>query len=359
MSKGQRFAFLDAARGIAVLWMIQVHVTNVILDPVLRSSWWFNILNISNGYVAPTFIFCAGSGLWIALSRRGEKYLEAGTELWTYLKRLGYVLFCAYVMHTPVFSLQRMLAMPEKAWLSWLQFDVLHVIVYASLAALTVFLVLRDLQRTTLAFGLIAAIIMAISWIVPRNGISQFPLLPWSGYLFAGAAITGWFMQSPEKLRLARLFVIIGLVGPVLLFVSKGLSISMPWDAVWWRSPGGLLFRVCATLLLLGSLFHAEELLANSRVGRLLVSLGNESLFMYVSHLLLVYGSLVPWLDTLVGRHHFGIGTTLIMWIAVTVLFTLLMLAWRRLKTDWPERADLLLKLQVGGLVAAFLLLPA
>lgn len=359
MPKGQRLAFLDAARGIAVLWMIQVHVTNVILDPALRASWWFNLLNISNGYVAPTFIFCAGSGLWIALSRRGTAYLEVGAELRTYLKRLSYVLFCAYVMHTPVFSLRGMLASPEAMWTTWLQLDVLHVIVYASLAALAVFFVLRDLKRSTIAYGIIAAIIMAISWSVPRDGVSQFPLLPWCGYLFAGAAITGWFMQSPDKPRLARLFVIIGLVGPILLFASKGLAIAMPWDAMWWRSPGGLLFRVCATLLLLGSLFHIEESLANSRLGRLLVTLGNESLFMYISHLLLVYGSLVPWLDTLVGKHHFGLGITLTIWIAVTMLFTLLMLTWRRLKADRPERAALLFKLQVGGLIMAFLLLPA
>jgi hypothetical protein len=80
---------------------------------------------------------------------------------------------------------------------------------------------------------------------------------------------------------------------------------------------------------------------------------------MYISHLLLVYGSLVPWLDTLVGGHHFGIGTTLAIWVGVTALFTLLMLAWRRLKTEQPERAALLLRLQVGGLIAAFLVLPA
>lgn len=358
MSKGQRFAFLDAARGIAVLWMIQVHVTNVVLDPALRSSWWFNILNISNGYVAPTFIFCAGSGLWIALSRRGEKYLEAGAELWTYLKRLSYVLFCAYVMHTPVMSLRRMLEGPAQAWTSWLQLDVLHVIVYASLAALAVFFVLRDLGRATIAYGIIGGAIMAVSWSVPRDGISQFPLLPWSGYLFAGAAVTGWFMRSESKDRLARTFVIIGLVGPLLLFISKGLAFSMPWDAIWWRSPGGLLFRICATLLLLGSLFHLEQRLTNTRVGRLLVTLGNESLFMYISHLLLVYGSLVPWLDTLVGSHHFGLGVTFGIWILVCIVFATLMHGWRWIKLERPNAAVWILRLQVASIILGFALLP-
>ncbi|MBU3679513.1 MAG: DUF1624 domain-containing protein [Candidatus Kapabacteria bacterium] len=358
MSKGQRFAFLDAARGIAVLWMIQVHVTNVVLDPALRSSWWFTLLNVSNGYVAPTFIFCAGSGLWIALSRRGEAYLTAGTELRTYLKRLSYVLFCAYVMHTPVLSLRRMLEGPAQAWTSWLQLDVLHVIVYASLAALAAFFVLRNLRRATIAYGIIAAAIMAVSWSIPRDGISQFPLLPWSGYLFAGAAITGWFMQTESKERLARLFIIIGLIGPIILFIGKGLSIPMPWDAIWWRSPGGLLFRVCATLLLLGSLYFLEQRITSTRVGRLLVTLGNESLFMYISHLLLVYGSLVPWLDQMIGTHHFGPSTTLLMWLVVCVIFTSLMFAWRWVKTERPDIAAWILRLQVGGIILAFLVLP-
>lgn len=358
MAQHQRFAFLDAARGIAVLWMIQVHVTNVVLDPILRSTWWFELLNISNGYVAPTFIFCAGSGLWISLSRRGEVYLEAGTELWTYLRRLGYVLFCAYVMHTPIFSLQRMMGASSETWKSWLQLDVLHVIVYASLGALAVFLVVRDLRRATIVYGVIATIVILISWLVPRSGGSQFPLLPWSGYLFAGAAVTGWFMQARAKKELARAFVIIGLIGPVLLFVSKGLGPSMPWDQLWWRSPGGLAFRICATLLLLGSLFQFEDRIRETRIGALLVTLGNESLFMYISHLLLVYGSLVPWLDTVLGVHTFGIGTTLAIWLVVTLTFTMLMLGWRWLKREKPEMGAWIIRLQVAGIIVGFLLLP-
>ncbi|MEN9281469.1 MAG: hypothetical protein RL594_404 [Bacteroidota bacterium] len=358
MAQRQRFAFLDAARGIAVLWMIQVHVTNVVLDPILRSTWWFEILNISNGYVAPTFIFCAGSGLWIALSRRGEVYLEAGPELWTYLRRLGYVLFCAYVMHTPSFSLQQMMQASSETWRSWLQLDVLHVIVYASLAALAVYAVVGDLRRTTFAYGGIAAVVIMITWLVPRDGGSQFPLLPWGGYLFAGAAITGWFMHSQNKKRVARAFIIIGLIGPVFLFMSKGLGPSMPWDQIWWRSPGGLAFRICATLLLLGSLFQFEERIHETRVGTLLVTLGNESLFMYISHLLLVYGSLVPWLDTVVGGHTFGIGATLALWIGVTAIFTVLMYGWRWLKQEKADVSAWIIRLQVAGIVLGFLLLP-
>ncbi|MEY3385826.1 MAG: hypothetical protein RIR53_637 [Bacteroidota bacterium] len=356
MATSQRFAFLDAARGIAVLWMIQVHVTNVILDPELRTSMFFNILNISNGYVAPTFIFCAGSGLWIALSRRGTKYLEFGSELMSYLKRLAFVLFCAYVLHAPIYSLGQMLQAPASTWMKWAQLDVLHVIVYASLAALGVFLVLRDITRSTIAYGIIAAGIFAVSWMVPKSELSQFPLLPWSGYLFTGAAITGWFMQTHDRGRLASGFIVVGLLGPVVLFLSFFYGPSMPWDAVWWRSPGGLLFRVCATLLLLGLLYRWEENIPTSRIGRYLLTLGNESLFMYVGHLLIVYGSLAPWFDNVLGTHHVGYGLTFLTWIVVSAVFSALMFVWNGLKRDKPDVAAKIIRLMIIGIITYFIL---
>ncbi|MBU3698890.1 MAG: DUF1624 domain-containing protein [Candidatus Kapabacteria bacterium] len=355
MAATQRFAFLDAARGIAVLWMIQVHVTNVILDPQLRQSMFFNILNLSNGYVAPTFIFCAGAGLWIALSRRGTKYLEFGPELMTYLRRLSFVLFCAYLLHAPIYSLGQMLHAPASTWMKWAQLDVLHVIVYASLAALGVFLVLRDLSRATIAYGVIAAIIFSISWMVPKSELSQFPLLPWSGYLFTGAAVTGWFMQTSDRDRLARLFIVMGLVGPVVLFLNLLYGPSMPWDGFWWRSPEGLLFRVFATLLLLGILYRWESSIPTTRVGRFLVTLGNESLFMYVGHLLIVYGSLAPWMDNVLGTHEVGYGLTFLIWVLVSAVFSALMLAWHGLKRDKPDVAAKIIRLTVIAIVIYFI----
>ncbi len=358
MAASQRLAFLDAARGIAVLWMIQVHVTNVILDPTLRSSVMFNILNVTNGYVAPTFIFCAGSGLWIALSRKGTKYLEFGSDLVTYLRRLAYVLFCAYILHAPIYSLGQMIHAPASTWMSWAQLDVLHVIVYASLSALAVFLALRDLKKATLAYACIAATIFSLSWMVPKSELSQFPLVPWSGYLFAGAAVTGLFMQTSDRDRLGRLFVVMGLVGPVVLFLSFFYGPSMPWDGVWWRAPGGLLFRVCATLLLLGLLYRWESSISTSRIGRFLVTLGNESLFMYVSHLLLVYGSLAPWLDNVIGTHHVGYGLNFMVWILVSSGFSGLMLLWHGLKRDKPQVASTIIRLQIIGIITYFILKP-
>jgi predicted acyltransferase len=149
MAKSQRYAFLDVLRAIAVIWMIQVHVTNVFLDTELRSGWFFTLLNISNGFVAPTFIFCAGGGLWIALSRKGAQYLALDPSLWQYLKRLAYILFWAYVLHMPAWSLVEMTTLPTDVLFTGFQVDVLQTIVYSSLFAVATFFLMRDLSRTS------------------------------------------------------------------------------------------------------------------------------------------------------------------------------------------------------------------
>ncbi|MBU3741713.1 MAG: DUF1624 domain-containing protein, partial [Candidatus Kapabacteria bacterium] len=145
----QRFMFLDVARGIAVLWMIQVHITNQLIDPAIRSTIPFRALNLSNGYVAPTFIFCAGAGLWIALSRKGQDFLGGGAALWDYMRRLSFILFWAYLLHMPLYSLERWLHVAPAELMGGLQFDVLHTIVFASLTVLGVFLTVRNLVAAT------------------------------------------------------------------------------------------------------------------------------------------------------------------------------------------------------------------
>jgi uncharacterized membrane protein len=376
VAASERYAFLDVVRGIAVIWMIQVHVTNVLLAPSLRSGFWFDVLNISNGYVAPTFIFCAGAGLWIALSRKGAKYLAFGADLRDYLRRLAYILFWAYALHVPFYSLERMLIARSEEILPWLQVDVLQAIVYSSIAALGVFLVLRDLRRATWAFGILAALVMSTTWAVwkaPPSAIlpwpiayavspapaSPFPLLPWSAYLFAGAFVTGLFMTSTNKRRFAQWMFVIGLVGPFVAFLSMRFGPPMPWDDVWWRtSPGVHLFRIFATLFLLGALFPLEERLRSSRTGKLLQTIGNESLFMYVGHLLVVYGPMADLLERATGQRTFGYDVVAATWIIVTAAFIALMTVWHKLKRERPALAQRLIVIQIVWMVLSFLLWP-
>jgi uncharacterized membrane protein len=375
MSKGQRFMFLDVLRGIAVLWMIQVHITNQLIDPALRATDLFHALNISNGYVAPTFIFCAGAGLWIALSRKGRDYLALGAPLWDHLRRLSFILLWAYMLHLPFYSLERWLVATPEELAPGLQIDVLQTIVYTSVAVMALFLLLRTLRRVMWASALLAVCIMIgsafvwtsqpMTWAPPVIGYllgppSPFPLLPWSGYLFAGFVVGGMFMEATNKRRIAQWMVVGGLILPFVIFTVRHLPFSSPYDAVWWStSPGMHLFRICGTLLMLGGLYLIEGRLQTSRIGSMLQTIGNESLFMYVSHLLIVYGAMGNMLKTQLGLHHTGYVPIIIAWVIVTAPLLAIMWWWHGFKKRRPDTAHDLLAAEVLLLIVFFIVTPA
>ena len=390
MPKADRFAFLDVLRGFAVLWMIQVHITNVLLNPALRTTWYFDLLNISNGFVAPAFIFCAGAGLWIALDRKGASYLKRGRDLWMYLRRLGYILFWAYMLHVPFYSVERMLMGPTSDILPWLQVDVLQTIVYSSLVGLGVFLVVRDLRKASMIYGVLAISIMTFtvfvwnsnpfSWlpaplalmITPANSPfstlhspfstlhSPFPLLPWSCYLFAGAFATSFFMRHENKHLLAKRLLHISLSAILLVFAIKAIPFETPWTSVWWSSsPGMHIFRISGVVLAMSVLFLFEQRLRESKFGLAMQTIGNESLFLYISHLLLVYGQVATITKAVTGVDHTGYLGVAIMWVAITIPLLFIMNWWHTFKRNKPTLAQKFLVVQMCWMLLTLLLTPA
>ncbi|NQW30912.1 MAG: DUF1624 domain-containing protein [Ignavibacteria bacterium] len=373
----QRFVFLDVLRGFAVLWMIQVHVTNVMLMPVLRETKFFELLNLSNGFVAPAFIFCAGSGLWIALSRKGKDYLRFSSDLMTYLKRLMYVLFWAYSLHIPFFSAQVVMQKPAAELLPWLQFDVLQTIVYSSLLALVIFLLSKSLRISTNLYGIAALLIAAgtpflwnselLNSLPKWIGIaflplphSPFPILPWGVYLFAGAYFTGLFMQAENKHQLARWFVGIGLVIPALIYNLKDVPPVSLWHNIEYGvSMPMMIIRVGGILGVFGLLYIVEAHLQKRKVGQVLQTMGRESLFLYITHLMIVYGVGWPLIQQLFGFEYTNYAGVFIAWFAITLPLVGVMLWWHRFKREKPATASKLLIVQVVWMILTFLITPA
>lgn len=327
----QRYIFIDVLRGIAVLWMIQVHVTNVFLDPALRTGWVFNLLNLSNGFVAPAFIFCAGGGLWIALDRKGDAFLKFDKSFWRYLRRLALVLFWGYALHFPVFVYGSLTSLSAEQWSTGLQIDVLHTIVFSSLLAVAAFFIVRNSRRISVAMTLAAVLVSCTTVLFYTHPASSpFPIFPWSAYLFAGIGVVGWFMQSTNKNRSATILIIIGMVVPALVFLIKDAPFTSPWSELWWQtSPGSQLFRLSGIAVAFGALFKLENRLPSTSTGRLLQFMGQESLFLYVSHLLLVYS----WGPT-ITRALFGFDTVnalgvVVIWVMVTIPLVFLIKWWR------------------------------
>jgi uncharacterized membrane protein len=369
----KRYTFLDVLRGISVLWMIETHVVNVFLLPELRQTWWFHLLNLSNGFVAPTFIFCAGSGLWIATDRKGAAYKRYGSEFWGYLQRLSFILFWAYMLHVPFYSMERMLMGPWSDVVPWLQSDVLHVIVYTSIATLALYLfspTQRIAERvaavTSLAimFGTVFiwnnANHLPLALSLPITAASPFPLVPWSAYLFAGYFFTGIFFRHEDKTALAKRMIIGGALTSSVMFALRALPVSTPWDGIWWiTSPGMQLFRLGGVVMAMGGLFLVEQQLSHGRVGRFLQRMGQESLFMYVSHLLIVYGAGSMITSALFGFERTGLGGALLITVIVTIPLAAYAVWWNTFKKIMPHNAQRILAALVTIFVLVFLVQPA
>jgi uncharacterized membrane protein len=326
----ERLAFIDIMRGVACVWMIQTHIVNACLNPEYRSSWFFTPLNTSNGYVSVSFIFCAGAGFWLAASRKIQEYKAFQPSLWQYVRRLGFILLVGYWLHIPEISFRKyLLATPARQNILWIC-DVLHAIVVASFLALAVAMLAPRLKTARWAYlALGAAFIFAAPLVwqlepdtflpralgsyISRPPAAAFPIFPWCGYFFVGAALTAFFMDSPNRRAFATKAAVTAFCAPflVMTFKETGWSdmFSYGWTENWYLcSPGNAIFRVSGSVLLFSLLYLQQDRITSWTIfGRKPAAyfqiMGKESLFVYVSHLMIVYGSPVNLgLSFLVGR---------------------------------------------------------
>jgi uncharacterized membrane protein len=150
--KKERLTFIDVMRGIAVIWMIETHVVDVILYKAHKQGWFYEMLNISNGFVAVAFIFCAGAGFWLAAQKKADDYKHFRQPLWVYVRRLLFILVIAYCLHFPSASIEKLFNISDAKWLVFFESDVLQCIVYTSFIALAA-LMLRLCPFSCLVHG--------------------------------------------------------------------------------------------------------------------------------------------------------------------------------------------------------------
>src|SRR3954467_4275079 len=191
MEAGRIRAF-DWLRGIAVLVMIQTHSLGL-LRPGLRAGVLWTRLQWVDGLVAPAFLFSAGFSLALVQVRGAASGMRAMRVRKT-LRRLGEVLLVATFLNWMWFPIFR-----QPRWI--FRMDILQCIGFSLLIALPILFALaprpRALRWTAL---LLAAIAFGVAPLLeslglPWDGIlnsrppAVFPLLPWAGYVYLGAAI--------------------------------------------------------------------------------------------------------------------------------------------------------------------------
>jgi len=309
----QRLLFLDVFRGLAVLWMIETHVFDVALAPVWRSGWLYQAVYLSNGFVAQAFAFAAGAGFWLATESSPDLRNVRSPAFWRYGRRLAFLFLCGLWLNMDPFSLDHFRnAGPGGQAVTW-QFDILHLIAVTAFAALLLHLAVGRLARRHWVYGFLALAVFLTTplfWKMrPGEGLplplslplmpippSKFPIFPWAGYFLAGVFFMGFLTRARRPERTASLLALLAIAAPFAAFWIKECNftypgMSGPW-ADWYPSPGHSLFRLSGAVLIFALLFLLERRLsARNAAVRFLRLNGQESLWMFLSHVVLVYGS--------------------------------------------------------------------
>jgi hypothetical protein len=321
---------------------------------------------------APAFLFASGIPLGMSLDRRWNDYRSWSPALRRRLVRIGEILLLALALHLPSFSLRRtLLEATDRQLASFRNMDVLQCIAVSALALLILarFLpsprwLFRACVAMALGISLASPLVWALSPRLPwwlgtylgKSWGSFFPLFPYAGFLFAGAAWGYLYADARHNGWTWGFLKSSGLFGLFLLAAGAAaglIPLPAPYDDFWNASPQFFLLRVglfCAVLSMLGRI--------ESRVSRalpFLVPLGKESLVIYITHLVIIYGSLAnPSMNLrkMIGKE-VGFSEWLLLLALLTAAMTLLAKGWTRMKEKLDWRADWL-EWTVAGCLGAY-----
>jgi uncharacterized membrane protein len=178
---------------------------------------------------------------------------------------------------------------------------------------------------------------------------SQFPLVPWSAFLLGGILIGHGYLAARDRGTAERFMHRVGMLAAGAI----GVSLLVEWQPVtlfashdfWKASPEFFFVRFGIVGLALYGLWRQEQrgsFSANSP----LALFGQESLLVYVAHLLIVYGYTFEFSFIKLWGPTLGYAESLGLTAALILGMYALAYGWRRLKS-WNRQAATVAELGV------------
>ncbi len=275
-STSSRILSLDYFRGVIILLMIQGHLFRALLESDLKAGMWFIFHEYIHGVVAPGFLFLAGYLFYHTIHNKDR------SAMFEKARQLSGVVLLGYFLHLPFFSLYKII----EFWgtgveYKLLRMDILHTIGFSLLTALFIWAFLR---RFFIPLIIILALFNILSRFIlhtPDNillasfidgKISQFPMIYWSFYLFLGIIASRFLKKSSMPLLAA---------GIILMITAD----KFPSEVIKMISDTGKVLFLFSLIRLLPA--------TGSAILKKFLTASRESLFLYMSHLMIIYGSSV------------------------------------------------------------------
>jgi uncharacterized membrane protein len=376
-SRSRRIDYIDLVRGWAVIVMIETHVFNATLAPAWKETDPFAWMKFMNGLVAPSFLFASGLAYAVTTRRKLSEYLSFGTPLFKHTGRLLFIMALGYLLHLPKFNYTNLVYWTEERyWRIFFQADVLQCIAVSLLFMQVLLLVVRTERRV---YGTIAAMAVAIVFLTPvvwgidfwpllppflagyTNGMHftnfpGFPVFPWTAFLFAGAVFGYAYLRARDgaapgqaghetTMMKRSLWWAAGLIVVSFLLDPVAASVYPTYD-YWKFSPSFFLLRLGIVIVFCVGMFSYEKHRSVSPRSPITL-IGRESLIVYATHLLLIYGDIGAFNFAKRVNHTFGFGEALLVTVLLMLAMYGLALFWNTIKRNSPRWK---IALQVGTL---------
>lgn len=374
--------------------MFQTHCYDAWLGGTARDSKFFMWSQLGGTFPAPLFLFLAGISFAMVVDKLRQKNLPPNQIARTTITRGAEIFGLGLLFRLQEFAI----SLGWAPWSDLFRVDILNTIgVSMMLMGVACWIVLaasdarqpssHERPRPETATGDIRALVAvavlataAISALTPllwttwrprflrwelesyidgvhNLGVPQswiFPIFPWTAFAFAGLALGFLLMSDRAKKIGAYAFLLIGVSGIVLVFVSKfldsrGLRIYPVYD-YWHTSPSFFIIRV-GMLLLLTTFAYGWCRLGPGQWGlRPLIQLGKTSLLVYWVHIELVYGrfAILPHRSQTIAGASEGLLAIFLLMLALSFLRTKFreLAIWRRKRVPPATTPSRLAKIQ-------------
>lgn len=321
--------------------MIEAHTVDawVVTDVLVRDQPRYKLLQFLAGWAAPLFLFLAGVSVSLAAAshmRKGKSVAEAS---WLVQKRGWQVVALAYL-----FRLQSFMLSPTSGLDSLLKVDILNVMGVTMVMAAWCWARGRSIRESAWWLLVPAALCLVLSqyaggWSWPAifggrlqgyvrsvGDNANFAVLPWAGFIFAGAWLGRIFSDRRDVAADRSLHVRIALAGTATLLISyAGSFVPSPTPSQFWTNSTSFFLIRIGVMLMMISLAWLWTQRRTADHWSPMVVFGKTSLFVYWIHVEIVYG-----FPTYPLRHELSITG----WLAAYAVFTVLMLGaallWQR-----------------------------
>lgn len=336
---GGRLAFLDWARGLAAIIMLQGHAFHAFTKPEFRDGGAYTLSQFVGGMPPAIFLFLLGVTLSFLMDSRERQGVAAAGRVWSALRRSGYLLAVAFA-----FRLQLWLfGLPDSNWRDLFRVDILNMMGF-SVIALSVMAVFPAADRVRfcaavgLAIAALSPLVSQMNWSgVPpflkayiAPDYQAFSFFPWAAFVAFGMSAGSIIRLTPAE-HLERTMQWSALLGFGLIVSGNYFSNFSPTvyakSEFWLDSPWLTLIKLGVILVLLPLAFLWTRH-ATGQKWSWVRQFGTTSLLVYWFHIELIYGRwLWFWKENLTP------GKTAIAAVGL-ILF---MLAVSTLRTHWKN----------------------